>query len=369
MQENRLQFIDLFRGWIILIMIEVHVFNDTLHLSLKNTTWFNLLNFINGMVAPSFLFITGYIFVYKNLKKENLFFQLNSDFWKIIFRIIMLLIIGYLLHFPFDSFSQLLLSKPEQWVVFYQSDILHCIAVGWFILLLTHFIIKKINVYQWLLLFLTLLFITTSIYLWQISFPPHFFTAYLNAQISLFPIFPWLAFLFMGGFFGCIYFKIKKYAEQKKENLLFKYNFILGAVLLLSGCILFFYPFTLNQKVNPFFFLVRLGVIMICMSAFWFYEKKRGIHSKILILAGQESLFIYVAHLLVLYTAIISGKKLTEIFAQQFNFWQASLATLILICSMLIIAQIWHKIKIKQRLKKYFSVGFICSILLLFFIR
>lgn len=53
---------DLLRGLVIIIMIEVHVFNAFLLPELRQTGWFSVLNFINGLVAPSFLFVSGFAF-------------------------------------------------------------------------------------------------------------------------------------------------------------------------------------------------------------------------------------------------------------------------------------------------------------------
>ena len=62
-QKKRALFIDLLRGLVLLIMIEVHVFNSMLMLEIKEMSWYSYLNFINGLVAPSFLFVSGLVFV------------------------------------------------------------------------------------------------------------------------------------------------------------------------------------------------------------------------------------------------------------------------------------------------------------------
>jgi uncharacterized membrane protein len=57
-RASRLVFIDWLRGFSILLMIETHVFNSLLKPFLKEEGWFHLLNFFNGLVAPSFLFVS-----------------------------------------------------------------------------------------------------------------------------------------------------------------------------------------------------------------------------------------------------------------------------------------------------------------------
>ena len=60
---SRLLFLDWLRAWALLVMIETHVFNAFLANSLRQSGWFQALNFINGLVAPSFLFVSGFVFL------------------------------------------------------------------------------------------------------------------------------------------------------------------------------------------------------------------------------------------------------------------------------------------------------------------
>jgi uncharacterized membrane protein len=72
-EKVRYTFIDLLRGWAILIMIEVHVFNAFLLPELKQSDWFDILTFINGLVAPAFLFVSGFAFaVSSNSKLDDM---------------------------------------------------------------------------------------------------------------------------------------------------------------------------------------------------------------------------------------------------------------------------------------------------------
>jgi len=100
-QKSRLAFIDLLRGWAILVMIEVHVFNAFVLPELRSTSWFHALNFINGLVAPSFTFISGFVFLLASQKKLESFRSYGPAFWKQAGRIGMIWLIGYSLHLPF----------------------------------------------------------------------------------------------------------------------------------------------------------------------------------------------------------------------------------------------------------------------------
>ncbi len=106
---------DLLRGLVIIIMIEVHVFNAFLQPQLRQTLWFSILNFINGLVAPSFLFVSGFAFEVSSGNKLDEMRKFGKAFWKKIGRIFQIIIIGYALHLPFYSLSKVIhKSTPQQ---------------------------------------------------------------------------------------------------------------------------------------------------------------------------------------------------------------------------------------------------------------
>jgi uncharacterized membrane protein len=142
--HSRLAFIDLLRGWALLVMIEVHVFNGFLLPHFRATSWFHVLNFINGLVAPSFIFISGFVFLLASQKKLESFRTFGLTFWKQLGRIGLIWIVGYSLHLPFFSFHRAITEATEaQWLSFYQSDVLHCIAFGLLILFFSRLLIRN----------------------------------------------------------------------------------------------------------------------------------------------------------------------------------------------------------------------------------
>ena len=129
---------DLLRGLVIIIMIEVHVFNAFLLPELRQTGWFNVLNFINGLVAPSFLFVSGFAFQVSSGSKLDEMRKLGKAFWKKIARIFQIILIGYALHVPLFSLSQIVNeATPQQLESLLAVDILQCIGFGLLFLFIT----------------------------------------------------------------------------------------------------------------------------------------------------------------------------------------------------------------------------------------
>ena len=129
-QKQRYVYIDLLRGWAVLVMIEVHVVNAFLLPELRTPEWFKFLNFINGLVAPSFLFVSGFSFVLVAQRKWNDYLNRTPVFRKQLGRIFQILAVGYLLHLPYFSFSRLLYADWNEWGPFWNGQLKHFVLTS-----------------------------------------------------------------------------------------------------------------------------------------------------------------------------------------------------------------------------------------------
>ena len=170
-EKVRYTFIDLLRGWAILIMIEVHVFNAFLLPELKQTDWFDVLTFINGLVAPAFLFVSGFAFAVSSNSKLDEMRKLKFSFWKKLWRYISIILIGYVLHLPFITLSKIINhATPEQLQQFFAVDVLQCIGVGLLVLFALRLIIHSDKIYHYSLIGLTIFVMIISPIFWKNRF-------------------------------------------------------------------------------------------------------------------------------------------------------------------------------------------------------
>ena len=148
MTKSRLDFVDLMRGIAMLVMIEVHVVNSLMDVGLRNTSWFGYINFINGLVAPSFIFISGFAFVLASQKKLPEFRKFRYPFWKQLGRIGLIWFTGYMLHIPYFSLHKCRnLATERHWLKFMSVDVLQCIALGLFVIFFLRLFIKSDRVF------------------------------------------------------------------------------------------------------------------------------------------------------------------------------------------------------------------------------
>jgi hypothetical protein len=112
-------------------VIETHVVNATIQKEIAEASWFDIINFINGLVAPSFLFASGMAYAVTTRRKLDSYLSFGTPLFRQLWRLLFVLLLAYALHLPKFNLGQMLEEVTEgQWLVFYQSDVLHCIAVS-----------------------------------------------------------------------------------------------------------------------------------------------------------------------------------------------------------------------------------------------
>jgi len=348
--KKRIAFIDFHRGLAILVMIEVHVFNALLSPEIQNQSWFSIVRFINGLVAPSFLFVSGFAFIIAAEKKTEEFRKYGHVFWNQIGRILLIYFAGYSLHLPFHSLSKILTdSTPEQLKSFFAVDILQTIALGLLILLLIVLFVKKKKCQLYLIIAGALFFILFAPAIWSFDFGtflPIYLSGYLNTNNgSLFPLFPWLSFMFIGSVFGRIYISLMAKNSLKNFDQLI---LSLSLFLIVTGHLFLWKDFPIHFQLsvpNYFFFMVRFGYVLLILYISKVVTEKIDFSKSFIMDLSRESLLVYWLHLVLLFGQFWNGKSINQLVNQSFILSEASTATAIFVVLMIVVAIIWGIVK------------------------
>jgi uncharacterized membrane protein len=350
--RQRLVFVDLLRGWATIVMIEVHVFNAFIIPSHKEAGWYSVLNYVNGLVAPSFIFIAGFVFIVSSQRKLIEFREFGPAFRKQLQRIGLVWVIGYLLHLPYFSLHRTIHETDQAgWLKFFQSDVLHCIALGLLVLFAGRLFIRADSTYRKFLLSLGTVIIILAPFVWDIDFSrvlPAPVAAYMNGErYSQFPIFPWLGFMMYGGFAASAFVSAK---ESQKEKEFIKKLSVVGASVAVGGRLFLELPLqipfaSMDVRPNTFFFLERLGIVFLLLALCWRYAERREVEKSWVLDVSKESLFVYAGHLLVIYGMFFRERSLSFMYGGQLNVLECIAATLGLMIVMTLAAQLWNYLK------------------------
>lgn len=348
--KSRALFIDLLKGLALVVMIEVHVFNTLLIPALKESWWWPSLNFINGLVAPAFTFTSGMVFVISIQNSNSELRKFGKDFWKKMSRIGFIFAAGYALHIPFFSIRKIMSHLDFDTLSrFFVFDVLQVISTGLFILLFARIIFKNDNAFYNFSAVLTLLILFFGPIAWSIDFAnylPIFFAQFFNRMHgTLFPVFPWWAFLFAGAYTAKIYLTARKNEKEKQFawQLLFS-GFVFYIVSVLFLYVFFPQSFT-DIKPHPFFFLERAGVIIFLLGIGWMYISQKENYKSFLLDVSRESLTVYWIHLQLIYRPTIFNDSLATKYGNSLNLWGSLIITIILIIMMVYYAKGWGWLK------------------------
>lgn len=379
--SRRLQFIDAFRGWAVLVMIETHVLNATLRPEFMQTIPFKVLTFVNGLVAPSFLFASGLAFAVATRRKLPDYLAFRFPLLKHLLRLGLLFVIGYGLHIPkFDYHHLKYDAGPPAWEAFFQVDILHCIGASLLLFTILLLVLRtERRAYLTALILSTGIVLATpligSIDFWRLLPVP--LAEYLNGKHnSLFPLFPWLSFVVAGGVSGYAFLEASVTTKEQPAGQLrgmVLFSRIAVALIIISLIIepiaAAMYPVYDYWKTSPSFFMLRLGLVMIACAVAFFYEKKLSISSTSFItISGRESLIVYAVHLMILW-GNYKGPHMVDRIGHSFDFAQALALSAGLIALMILLAFLWDGIKRgHQILRRTIQVVIVAGFAYVFFV-
>ncbi len=304
---GRIVFIDALRGLAVVVMIETHTLNALLSPDLRRGTFYTALTYLNGLVAPAFLFCAGLGFAIFLERKNDGIVGLGPAFRSYLGKCLFIVGLGYSLHVPHFSLREMTAAGPDAWAALLQVDILQVIGVALIALLAVVVIARRERSRAVSAAALTGAFLAWW-YLLPAGAPPSvpvWLRAYVSRDLSpLFTVVPWGAFLTTGYLAGARYLRA---AAAGSERTLIRNFAVIGAACIAvaaaaSAFTMERYPGEQYWYWSIEYFLVRLGSVGLVMCSLWLLTRERpGRGSRVLVVFGRESLAIYYAHLIIVY--------------------------------------------------------------------
>lgn len=284
-RNPRLAWIDLLRGVAVIGMVETHVLNTLLDVDLNAASWRDDLGFFNGLLAPAFLWIAGYLQGRAVRKAQNEELPVLTGVR--LRRLGFVALLGYYLHVPWGYWFSGDFGA-ESWRIALQADVLQCLVISLLLLLLAG--MARGWRFDAVTAILTAFFVLAAPAAehWRTGLP--FLDPFVNHQTgSLFPLFPWVGFCAAGSL-----------ASRWQLS----WRTLVPPSLLLIALASLFAPDDYGY-LHPLFFAERLGWLGLLVTGVWLVAQRWA--PAWLLLAGRESLLIYVAHLMILHSVKFGG--------------------------------------------------------------
>ena len=349
----RYGFIDLLRGFALVVMVETHVMNAYLPLTLKKgSEFFFWLSFTNGLVAPAFLFATGFSIVLQGNNQWENWLHFRPSFWRQMRRLGFITLVAYYSHLQGFRWSRYLANWNDYnfWARSLKVDILQCIVASLLVVMALMLVVRKKSLLPWAALLLAVAVALFTPWMWARDFRdrvPLSLALFLNPHgTSLFPLFPWIVFVLAGSSACCFFLKS---VETQKTARFMRGTACAGIFLIISGLLLRNVPYTLPGSVNfyttsPLYLMIRLGCVLIICFLLYRLEARRKWIPSLVQVAGQESLLVYGVHLWLIF-AFLRGKLLVNVLGQQMGYAGCFAMSIAIVALMLYLAKYYHGIK------------------------
>lgn len=375
---SRVAYIDLLRGWAVIVMVQTHVFNATLVHAITETDLFANIRFIDGLVAPSFLFASGLAYAITTRRKVKDYLSFGWPLFRQLGRLLFILLVGYVLHIPKFNYNHLVNEAgPEAWKVFWQVDVLHCIAVSLIFLQILLLLLRSERRLYRTVVGITLAIVFATPLVWEVDWwaiLPVPIAAYLNGlHYSLFPLFPWSAFLFAGALTGYRYVEARTGQVPGAEERMMRRTAWVAVVAIALSFALHplasgVYPVYDYWRVSPSFYLLRLGIVLLLCSGMFLFERTKGVSpNSVVTLFGRESFVVYATHLMIIY-GNFGKNSIAQIIGHSFGYIESSMMTLLLLAMMYALAYVWSRVKRgPARTKRTIEMAVLAGFILVFF--
>jgi hypothetical protein len=331
----RLRFIDLARSIAILLMLEGHFTGAALSREYRKDEFllYDIWHNIHGLTSPLFFTVTGVIFVYLLTINNSIPYFKNNRVKKGFKRVFTLLFWGYFIQLSLWSIIQSIYYGSEfhfNWLAAFH--VLQSIGVGLFLVLLTYGLYKSFNkgpVYLYYLLTALIVFyfyaqlkqyinldeqlIASGIRQKKHYFPenaPSFIQNMFYGQFSDFNILRYAGYTLMGGMIGSFI----RVFEKKTREWWFGTLFILFGILISAFIQPIFH--TIDRlienmglsndslwELNATHF-IRLGQVITLLGMLMLVDSFFKIKSGLFLKIGQNTLPIYIVHVIFLYGGI-----------------------------------------------------------------
>ncbi len=377
--NNRLRFIDAYRGLAILLMLHGHTADALLNPAEKMSLVYQIYTIFRGFTAPMFLFISGFAFSISTLKHISEYSKPSEKFFKRIRKFLFIALLGYFLHLPYLSLKKLTTeSNFEILAQLFSSDVLQVIGISLLSLQIALFVLKDEFKFAKFALYTGIFSFIISPFLFNVDFSkflPLFISQYLNNfNGSKFPLFPWIGFILIGSYIGHRFMLDLKLGHTDAFlNKILKISLLTFPLALVLETV---FENLLNPNMSliyssPFIAISRLSFVSIPFYLIWRIEKLINLKVNLLQILGAESLFVYVFHLMVVYGSPVNP------FHSFFAFWGGSLSYkyvfalfLILLLTVFSLSYLLNVAKMRNiRLLNFLKYAVVTAISLVFFIN
>jgi hypothetical protein len=330
-------------------MVYGHTVSALLAAEYRVGPWHDAWIFQRGLTSALFLLLSGFAFSIATTRHWPAHTALTPTVWRRVRRFGLFIVLGYALHFPAKSLAELAATTADGWKAFFAVDVLQLIGVTFIAVQALVLLVRRRRIFSVAVFALAALVLAMSPWAWGTDWTgrvPLPVASYLtSATGSLFPVFPWAAYVLIGTGTGQLYARwgaghLAPFANR---------------VMLAPGAALVAAVLTAHATGKPLFgagpwdwlpteVLTRTGACLLLLGAVAHASRLMDRLPHVFSALAQESLLVYVVHLCIVYGSIWNP-GLHSFYGEALPLSASVLAGIALVAAMVGLAWQWNTLK------------------------
>ena len=334
---RRVVFIDLARALAVVLMVAGHTSSALLADRYRTGYWFDVWTFQRGLTSALFLLLAGFAFSVATTRHWSSHLRLSPAALRRVRRFGLFVVLGYGLHFPVPHFSELPTITESQWRAFMAVDVLQLIGATLIALQLLVLVSRTWRVFIVTAFAVAAAIIGASPAVWRTEWTtlaPLPLASYLSPSTgSLFPVFPWAAYIFVGAATGQLY---ARWGVARLVSFVHWGMFVPGLALIGLGL-------TLLSGI-PGDVALRTGTCLLLLALIAIVSRHVRQLPHVFGAVAQESLVVYFVHLCIVYGSIWNP-GLARLFGGALTPPMTIVVVLGVVTAMIWLAVQWNRLK------------------------
>ena len=358
---HRVIFIDLARAIAVVLMVFGHTASALLANTYRTGAWFGAWEFQRGLTSGLFLLLSGFAFSVVTTRHWPAHLRLSGAPLKRIRRFAFFVVLGYALHLPVPRLTALATLTDQQWQSFVAVDVLQLIGTTFIVVQVMVMLVRTRRAFMIVSFALAAVVIGVAPAMWRTDWSqslPLWAASYLSPSTgSLFPLFPWAAFVLIGAGAGQLY------ARWGAAHLAAFANW----GMLLPGVVLMVVAPNISGGAAapgpdqfawlPGQILMRTGVCLVMLGLVAHASDYVGQLPRVFGAVAQESLVVYFVHLCVVYGSVWNS-GLHRFYGESLTPAAAGLVALVIVAPMVLLAWQWNGLKhARPRAARFVSIA------------
>jgi uncharacterized membrane protein len=334
----------------VLFMLYGHAVSALLAPEYRAGAWFDAWQFQRGLTAVLFLLLSGFAFSVATTRRWSEHLTFSHRLVHRLRRFAFYVLLGYGLHLPVGRLVELPGATEMQWQAFLAIDVLQLVGTTFVAVQLMVLVTRTRAVFTGVAMALAVAIAGATPAVWGVdwaTYVPLWAASFLSpATGSLFPLFPWAAYILLGAALG------QAYGRWGAAHLSAYANLVLllpGALMVVAGRLLL-RPLqtqvfgTAGFSHVPPEVLIRAGTCLLIVGLIAYASRHMERLPRAFGAVAQETLVIYFVHLCIVYGSVWNF-GLVRLFGQTLTPLPMLGLVVVLIASMVAVAVAWNQMK------------------------